>query len=910
MTSYKSYLNPATHGNSEAQYNLAMCYYQGTGGTKKNHLEAFEWFSSSALKNHSKSLYQLGIMYKNGENIEKDSKKSLELFQKSEEPESFFEIGLYYLNEEKNEKQALEYFLKASGMDNKESHFQLAKFHMQGKIIEKNEKKAFDLFQKSKTKESFYFLGRFYLEGILVEIDEKVAFEYFLKSAKENHTESQFEVGNCYKQGIGVELNENESLKWLKKSASKGHAESSFLVALETEDEDEKSKYYEISANKGHIEAQYCLAMYLEDENPQESMRWMLEAALNNHSGALFQCGLQYEINEEFEQAFEFFMKSAQQDNVDAIPIVASYFENGVLAPVDVSTAIKWYKKGVEMGSKESQYKLGKIYLIQGKYYEAFQLFKDSDDYPPSQYELSQCYLRGIGIKMDKILSQKWLIQAAKNDFIDAQRFLGECFGSGECNIKKNDGESFKWYMKAAKQNDAWSQFQIGGFYESGKGTEKNLLKAFHWYSKSNTTLAIYKTGTFLQEGIGVKKNSYQAYQTLKLNQESDHIPSLVSLAILCDELGKLEKSFSLFEKSSALGDSFSAYQLAICYEYGKGVDLDELKAFELYLSLEKLNYPASFYKLGTFYEDGIAVNVDDEIAFNYYLNGSTLNHIDSIKKVALFYEIGIHVKENKNEAFKYYLRAAKLGDLDSKYFVGLHYKSMKNLKDAFSWFQSAGTRGHAESQYHCGMILKEKELKNPKEMLDWFKRANERGSFDAFYELSIHGRDIKKMMIILPQLKNLMVRGDLDGQKKYSEVCYLLGETGMDLDTKIFYYTESAKCGHAGSAYNLHLNYISDENQSIYWLERSAILNYNYLGINARLFYAKELEKKNRTFESIQWVLSLKSSDSDLFQNIDKILGNYQREAFPFHFTSGFRFSMVMTKNRTKKLQDIKFRF
>jgi uncharacterized protein len=912
MSSYKSYLNPATHGNQEAQYNLALCYYYGIKGTKKNLLEAFEWFSSSALKNHSKSLYHFGLMYKNGEYIEKNLKKSLELFQKSEEPESLFEIGLYFLNEEKNEQEALPYFEKSSKMDNKESQFQLAIFHIEGKIIEKNDKKAFELFQKSMTKESLYYLGKFYLEGIYVEIDEKVAFEYFLKSAKENHVESQFEVGNCYKHGIGVEIDENESLKWFKKSASHGNTESCFLVALEIEDEKEQSIYFEIAANKGHIEAQYCLAINLEDENPQESMRWMLEAALNNHSEAQFQCGLQYEINEEFEQAFEFFMKSALQNNEEAIPIVASYFEKGVVVPEDLSTAIQWYKKGIELKSQECFYKLAKIYLNEGKKTEAFQLFRDSDEFPPSQYELSLCYLHGIGTDMNKNLSQKFLIQSSKNNYVDAQRFLGECFLSGECLIKKNDGESFKWFMKASKQEDSESQYKIGECYETGKGTEKNLTKAFHWYSKSNTTLSIYKKGYFLQHGIGIKKNIYEAYHTFKLNEGSDHIPSLVSLATLCDEMGKFEKSFSLFEKCSALGDEFSTFQLAICYEYGKGVGLNESKALELYLSLEKANYPSAFYKLGTFYEDGIAVEKNDEIAFKYYFKGSKLNHIDSIKKVALFYEIGIYVKENKNHAFNYYLIAAKLGDLDSKYFVGLHFKSLKNFKIAFSWFESAGSRGHVESQYQCGMFIKERNLKNPKEMLGWFKRANERGSFDAQYELSIYGKDPKKMLEMRNLLKNLMTRGDLDAQKKYSEVCFLLGETSFDQDFKLKYFTESATLGHGGSAYQLHLIHreLTEKKKSFYWLGISAILNYIHTGINSRLFYAQKLEKKKLNLESIQWYLSIESPDSTVLENVDKIFEKMPMETFPFYFTSGFFFSIFMTKNRTKNLQDIKFRF
>jgi TPR repeat protein len=40
---------------------------------------------------------------------------------------------------------------------------------------------------------------------------------------------------------------------------------------------------------------------------------------------------------------------------------------------------------------------------------------------------------------------------------------------------------SFSRYEKAAEQKNAGSQYALAGMYETGRGVEKNLQKAYSW---------------------------------------------------------------------------------------------------------------------------------------------------------------------------------------------------------------------------------------------------------------------------------------------------------------------------------------------------------------------------------------------------------------------------------------------
>jgi TPR repeat protein len=59
---------------------------------------------------------------------------------------------------------------------------------------------------------------------------------------------------------------------------------------------------------------------------------------------------------------------------------------------------------------------------------------------------------------------------------------LGWEFFSGTLGVTKDDAEAVKWYRKAAEQNHAGAQYNLGFCYASGEGVAKDEVEAYKWW--------------------------------------------------------------------------------------------------------------------------------------------------------------------------------------------------------------------------------------------------------------------------------------------------------------------------------------------------------------------------------------------------------------------------------------------
>lgn len=78
--------------------------------------------------------------------------------------------------------------------------------------------------------------------------------------------------------------------------------------------------------------------------------------------------------------------------------------------------------------------------------------------------------------KLDMIL--------AKRGDADAQYYVANAYEEGR-GTDKDIKKAFAWYNKAATQNHAAAQYKMGVFYENGQGVEQDIKKAMDWYKKA-----------------------------------------------------------------------------------------------------------------------------------------------------------------------------------------------------------------------------------------------------------------------------------------------------------------------------------------------------------------------------------------------------------------------------------------
>ena len=105
-----------------------------------------------------------------------------------------------------------------------------------------------------------------------------------------------------------------------------------------------------------------------------------------------------------------------------------------------------------------------------------------------------------------------WYRKAAEQNHADAQFNLGRLYGRGK-GVDQSYEEARMWFRKAAEQGDADAQFRLG--FMHGLGAE-----AHTWYRRAadqGHAAAQLLLGLAYADGVGVRKNVVEALMWLNL---------------------------------------------------------------------------------------------------------------------------------------------------------------------------------------------------------------------------------------------------------------------------------------------------------------------------------------------------------------------------------------------------------
>lgn len=132
--------------------------------------------------------------------------------------------------------------------------------------------------------------------------------------------------------------------------------------------------------------------------------------------------------------------------------------------------------------------------------------------------------------------------------------------------IKGNYIEAIKWYTKGALKEDLDCQFNLGTFYQEGKGVSIDFKEAAKWYQKSSDNgghRASYNLARMYYEGIGFPQN--------------------------------YEKAFLLYKKSASKDNNYAQRMIGNMYYLGQYVQKDFQEAIKWY---ERVHTPETFVQL------------------------------------------------------------------------------------------------------------------------------------------------------------------------------------------------------------------------------------------------------------------------------------------------------------------------
>lgn len=230
------------------------------------------------------SCLMLATMYCNGDKIDKNLDKALELYSlaaqkgnNQEKKEAFRNIGALFFQDDfsqKDEEKGIRYLEKGASLGDAYSEYML------GVIYSDNERSQYNIsaaihhfkmaYKKSGKKETEYFggtekhknhwyapleLANLYRKHIELDTTQEEYFIWIKRAAKRGLPGSRISLGKAYLDGIGTRINHEKALKWFRISANEKDPEGNFYMGefyrkgIAVMQDDEQAKEYYLRAS-------------------------------------------------------------------------------------------------------------------------------------------------------------------------------------------------------------------------------------------------------------------------------------------------------------------------------------------------------------------------------------------------------------------------------------------------------------------------------------------------------------------------------------------------------------------------------------------------------------------------------------------------------------------------------------
>lgn len=287
--------------------------------------------------------------------------------------------------------------------------------------------------------------------------------------------------------------------------------------------------------------------------------------------------------------------KLADKQYGPAIWMLAQYYKNGSAGiPMDAIEATRLCEQAFPILLKEAE--SGDMY---------------------SQCALSLIYADEDGTHADNSKAFTWMQKAAEQGYGDALSNLAGHYLDGiGCN--KNDQKAFEYMQKAAEVNKNNGEM-LAAMYLQGIGTKVDTTKAISIYKE---LADMQSSSSQAQLGhIYYEQDKYDlAFKYLSLAEKKDELQAIDDLTVMYlrgwGVTENQDKAISLAQRGVELSnrDPYFLFALGVCYE-----EKDNAKAFaNVKESAEKGN-PTAQYRLALYYQNGYGVKVNESLAYKWY---------------------------------------------------------------------------------------------------------------------------------------------------------------------------------------------------------------------------------------------------------------------------------------------------
>ncbi len=108
----------------------------------------------------------------------------------------------------------------------------------------------------------------------------------------------------------------------------------------------------------------------------------------------------------------------------------------------------------------------------------------------------------------------EWIRKAAAQEYAPAEFQMGQLFDFG-FGVPQSDREALAWYRRAAEHGSSPGQRSVGDFYRKGRTVPPDAVEAARWYRRAadgDDVRAQYQLGQMFFDGTGVARDYASAY--------------------------------------------------------------------------------------------------------------------------------------------------------------------------------------------------------------------------------------------------------------------------------------------------------------------------------------------------------------------------------------------------------------
>ena len=319
------------------------------------------------------------------------------------------------------------------------------------------------------------------------------------------------------------------------------------------------------------------------------------------------QCyGLGTEQN--YEKAFQWFLKSAQEDNKFAQYSLANLCYYGTGVEKDLPQAFLWYQKSSSQGQPYASYAVAQLY--------------DKGEYVSKNAETAQGYYKVALL--------------------------------GFLKLENKDQADDNLYYK------------LGSMFKNGLGTEADISKAIDYFKRSaemNNKNGLYEYGKVLIQGKHIEADLNKGLECIEKAIKLGNTNAKRFLALEFISGGyfpqDIEKGIAMLTECADEGDNFASFKLGQIYLKGEIVPQDLEKAEKYLLSAEDNEYTQ--YALGKLYLQ--KEKYDIQKAVDHFKHSADMNKWSSYQLGVLYLFGAEGLAKDKEQAAQWLTKSANDGN-------------------------------------------------------------------------------------------------------------------------------------------------------------------------------------------------------------------------------------------------------